>query len=197
MSEQNQFEWAERAGKAASVQESALRLWKAAEEAEKASEQRARVQRETDFKRGANEFMESLSNQVQFAVNAFNRFVADGSKVEGPAPLAGELGFVITKRAFVPSPMDPRPRYPGNKVQTAFLVSLEDNSLGVFHTYKALPGTYSPSASLAQANRRDSFSLGLDENGQIIPSEGAAAVQLGAIARRICTPLFEHVEPYS
>jgi hypothetical protein len=51
MSEQNPFDWAERAGKETSERESAIRIKQDAEEAEKATQRRVKGKEETEFKK--------------------------------------------------------------------------------------------------------------------------------------------------
>ena len=209
MNEKNTFDWAEQAGKDAAERESSLRVKQTAEEAEKAVQQRAKTQQETDFKTKAGEFILALSNQVQYAVNAFNRGVtnspkgslqqalersADGTQVDAPAPLGSELGFTISKRTFITSPDDPRLRYPGKLIQTGVELSLKNRKLNVFHVYQMLHSS-SANVSMAQANKRDSYSLSLEADGQIVATEGDTVLAQKELVERICMPLFEYVEP--
>jgi hypothetical protein len=108
--------------------------------------------------------------------------------------LGDELGFTISKRTFVSSPGDPRLRYPGRQIHTGVEVSLSNKKLNVFHAYPTLHGS-NARASMAQANKRESYSLGLDASGEIVAKQEDTRVAETEIAKRICMPLFEYIEP--
>jgi hypothetical protein len=208
MSEKNPFDWAERAGKDAAERESALRVKRTAEEAEKAVQQRAKTQQEAYFNKKAGEFILALSNQVQFAVNAFNRGVtnspkgslqqalersADGTQVDAPAPLGRELGFTITKRTFVTSSNDPRLHYPGTLIQTTVELFLGRRILTIFHTHKIGRDDRSTRLQRAKNHNQDDYSIDLEANGQIVVTRNGEVIAENELVVQICTPLFEYV----
>jgi hypothetical protein len=193
MSEQNPVNRAERASEGASERESAVSIKQAGELAERVTQLHDNTQREADFRKRADEFVLALSKDVQFGVNAFNRNVVDGTRVDAPAPLEGELGFTITKRTCVASANDSRLRYPEGQVHTSVEVSIKGRRLNVFHVYPMLHGS-NALVSMAQASKRDSYALELDAEGQIVAINDKKRVTQNEIAMRICVPLFEYVE---
>jgi hypothetical protein len=177
MSNDNPYDWAAQAGKDARDKQSARKAQKASEESEKVLQKRIADQEGAIFKKKSQAFLMTLSNQVQFAVNAFNQAASENQQVGAPLLDGESLGFVIPLRS----------------IQTTVEIFPGNRKLTVFHTHRV--GRDDRGTRLARAKNcnEDHYSIDLDAESRIVVTRHGDVVSENELVVQICTPLFEYL----
>lgn len=188
MTENNPFSWAENAGKARAAKNAELRAKRGSEVTAEATRKQIAAMHQAEFRKKADEFIQTLSNQVQLAVNAFNREVGSDTQINAPyrIPNHGQLGLILQMSIRVSNPELPGMAFPPKHIQTTVEILTPDSVLNIYHLHA--PGNPRDSARL------EKLPIKVNASGEMIVNEGDKQIKLGDLVERICLPLFNSEE---
>jgi hypothetical protein len=195
MSNENSYDWAAQAGRAARESKSKHSAQKASDKAEMEMLKRIADQKDASFRKKSDSFLLNLSNRVQFAVNTFNGEASEDQHIDSPLLTQEPMGLLISYRKRQASQVKQETESTDRigTIQTTVELSVGKRSLTVFHIHRVGRDDRETRLARAKNHNQDDYSIDSEAEGGIVVTRHGSVVSESDLVVQICTPIFEYV----